>query len=659
MAHFSLSYCLLYGLSLFSGTVYSQQSFPWATPISRSGWTASANSFQPGFEPSKVFDGNASTFWHTANSPETAPLPHQLTIDLQKRWVVTGISYQPRSDSSQSGIIAKHNVAISDDGSSWRTVTEGFYLPDNTLKYSFFTASTARYIRLTALSEISGNQWASAAEVQIYTPSPAVAVADFVPVPPSQGKWGPTIQLPVVPAAAFITTDHNVVFWSAHRTDTFPGGTGGTYTATYTLSSGNIQTAQVTNIKHDMFCPGSSINDQGQVIVTGGNDEARSSVYSPATGAWTSLANMNRPRGYHSSATLADGKLFVIGGSWSGEVGNKHGEIYNPVANTWTKLDGCNVTRIQTGDPAGPYKSDNHAWLFAWKSNLIFNAGPSTRMTWFNVTGGGSWKEGGTRGTDTDSMSGIAAMYDAEKGLIVTAGGTTQYAGTPSTKNTHIIQLGNINEPATVTRVADMTYARTYHNSVILPNGKVLVIGGQSFARNFQDTNAILPTELFDPDTKTWSVVAPVSIPRTYHSVALLLPDATVISGGGGLCGKGCKENHPDAQIWTPPYLLKSDGSAAVRPRIVSVSTATLKPGATIQITTDSAATFSLIRYGSTTHTVNTDQRRIILKTTASGLTYTATLPSDPGILLSGPWMLFALNGNGVPSIAKMIRVTL
>ena len=50
--------------------------------------------------------------------------------------------------------------------------------------------------------------------------------------------------------------------------------------------------------------------------------------------------------------------------------------------------------------------------------------------------------------------------------------------------------------------------------------------------------------------------------PRNYHSVAVLLPDGTVFSGGGGLCGS-CATNHPDGQIFYPPYLFNADGSLA------------------------------------------------------------------------------------------------
>lgn len=66
------------------------------------------------------------------------------------------------------------------------------------------------------------------------------------------------------------------------------------------------------------------------------------------------------------------------------------------------------------------------------------------------------------------------------------------------------------------------------------------------------------------------------------------------------------------------------------------------------------------VRISSTTHTVNTDQRRIELKpTSAKGTTYTITIPSDAGVALPGAWMVFALTSAGVPSVAKVVKITL
>src|SRR5262249_62076535 len=81
--------------------------------------------------------------------------------------------------------------------------------------------------------------------------------------------------------------------------------------------------------------------------------------------------------------------------------------------------------------------------------------------------------------------------------------------------------------------------------------------------------------------------------------------------------------------------------------------------GSTVTVTTDSATpAFSLIRMSAVTHGVNNDQRRIPLTpATVNGTTYTLQLPSDKGALLPGNYMLFALDANGTPSVAKIMSI--
>lgn len=401
----------------------------------------------------------------------------------------------------------------------------------------------------------------------------------------------------------------------------------------------------------------------GQVIVTGGNDSNDTSIYTPSGQAWAAAAALVIPRGYHASVTIGDGRVFTIGGSWSGATGGKTGEIYSPTSKAWTLLPGADVRPMLTADAKGVYRADNHAWLFAYKANSVFQAGPSKAMNWYNVSGAeGSYTAAGVRAADGDAMCGTATMYDAVNGLILTAGGSPSYDDSYATTNAHIIRLGAVNARPTVTKVPNMAYARAFANAVVLPDGKVLVTGGQSYTVIFTDTNSSSPAELFDPATNKWTTMASIATPRTYHSIALLLPDATVVAGGGGLCGVDCLlQNHLDAQIFTPPYLFKSDGSLAARPVISAVSVTRVKPGASFQITTAAAAAaFSLVRYGTATHSVNTDQRRVPLTATSvSGTTYSFTLPSDPGVLVPGYWMVFALDSAGVPSVATTIQVLL
>ena len=142
-----------------------------------------------------------------------------------------------------------------------------------------------------------------------------------------------------------------------------------------------------------------------------------------------------------------------------------------------------------------------------------------------------------------------------------------------------------------------MAFARAFANGVALPNGKVFITGGQARPVPFSDATAVLTPELFDPATGKFTSLNPMAIPRTYHSWALLMPDATVYNGGGGLCGS-CTTNHFDAEVYSPSYLFNTDGSLATRPVITAISATSVTVGSQLTITTNSAvSSFALIRY--------------------------------------------------------------
>ena len=313
-----------------------------------------------------------------------------------------------------------------------------------------------------------------------------------------------------------------------------------------------------------------------------------------------------------------------------------------------------------TNDNQGIYRQDNHGWLFARSNGSVFQAGPAKNMNWYTTSNsGGGTSPAGTRASDADSMNGNAVMFDAIAGKILTVGGSPSYDGSTPTSNAHIITVGSSpgSQPS-VQRITNMAYARAFHNSVVLPTGQVIIIGGLSFARVFNDDTSVLYPELFDPVTSQFTKLAPMSVPRNYHSVALLLPDGTVFSSGGGLCGTGCAVNHFDAQILTPPYLLDSTGNPVTRPQISGSSpTSDVAVGTIFTVTTNGpVASFALIRFSSVTHSVNTDQRRVPLKPVAqNGNTYTLVTPNDPAVVVPGSWMLFAMDSNGIPSLARVM----
>jgi len=283
-------------------------------------------------------------------------------------------------------------------------------------------------------------------------------------------------------------------------------------------------------------------------------------------------------------------------------------------------------------------------------------------MNWIDTTGNGSITPAGNRGDDPHSINGIAVMY--EPGKILKTGGQPSYTNADATTNTYVIDitagLADPAAPVTVRKLPPMAYPRAYANGVVLPGGQVLVIGGETHGITFNDDTSVLVPELWDPRTERFAALAPMQTPRNYHSVALLLPDGRVFSGGGGLCDDGCGVNHPDGAVFSPPYLFAADGvTPASRPAFAADPGDTVPLGSALSVSTSGpVSSFELIRLSATTHTINTDQRRVPLTiASAAANTYSVTIPAEPGIVVPGYWMLFALDANGTPSVAKIIKL--
>ena len=140
-----------------------------STQLDRTGWAVSADSFQPTFEPSKVLDGDTQTLWHTQYDPMTTPLPHTLTVDVQKPQLLKGLKYMPRQN-GPNGYIGQYTVDLSKDGANWLpTAATGTWANDNTEKTASFDTTLARYVRLTAHTEAQGQgfQWTSCSEINL------------------------------------------------------------------------------------------------------------------------------------------------------------------------------------------------------------------------------------------------------------------------------------------------------------------------------------------------------------------------------------------------------------------------------------------------------------------------------------------------------------
>jgi galactose oxidase len=238
---------------------------------------------------------------------------------------------------------------------------------------------------------------------------------------------------------------------------------------------------------------------------------------------------------------------------------------------------------------------------------------------------------------------------------ILTAGGSENYDFGPASRRSYMIDI-SASQP-NVTRLPNMKWPRVFLSLVVLPNGCVVAVGGQMAVVLFSDEYGVPNAEMYCPSTNTWSVFSqPLSIPRTYHSVAILLKDGRILAGGGGLGATNTDYepwNHPNVEIITPPYLLDSNGSlVATRPTIVAAP-ASFVPNEQIAITMDTSNphTFAIIRLGSVTHATNLDQRRVPLTVAAQNdVVFTLQIPTNPIHVPPGLYWLFAMDSNGVPS---------
>nr|XP_018918274.1 PREDICTED: galactose oxidase-like [Bemisia tabaci] len=631
---------------------------PQGTLLNRNGWTVTCDSAHAGNECAKVLDGDRNTFWHSEYQPKSTPLPHTITIDMKAVQIVSGLAMLPRQDKNTNGLITGHTISVSEDGTNWQRVAFGTWAADSTEKVSEFEPVRARYIRLVHTTEPKNQALTSIAELNVYT------YPTYTPPDPSLGVWGPTIDTPVIPVAASILPNGNVLVWSSWGKDTFvKGPLTVTMTATYNPKDGTVSQRTVANTKHDMFCPGLSLDVNGRVIVTGGNNAPKTSIYDPASDAWIAAADMKIGRGYQSSCTCSSGRIFELGGSFTGNRKVlKNGEIYDTKTNTWTLLPGCPVKPMLTADKKGLFRSDNHALMYGWSNETVVQVGPSKAMNVYFVSGTGGQRSAGLRLDDGDAMCAASVMFDAVGGQILVAGGSPNYDDTPATTNGYVVTVGSPNTNFAVRKTGNkMAYPRIFSNSVVLPNAEVFINGGQAVGLPFREDGAQLTSEIYSPDDDLFRLAAFSIIPRVYHSLCLLMQDATVICGGGGLCGN-CKTNHFNLQIYTPSYLFNDDGSKAVRPVISSVSVTKIKPGGRLDFVTDSDVVYaSFVRLGSATHSTNTDQRLVELDLNEKDVdnSYYVVLPTDPGKLLPGYWWLFVLNEDGTPSIGTTIQVTL
>jgi hypothetical protein len=453
----------------------------------------------------------------------------------------------------------------------------------------------------------------------------------------STGQWSGPVGLPIVPIHMQLLPDWSVLAWGNQYA---PPRDGGAQARVWDPTLTQPVFHQVPNPVVDIYCSGHSFLADGRLLVTGGHFNAfvgsdAATVFDFRSRSWSVGPRMNAARWYPTNTTLANGEVLVLSGTIDSEFNvNTLPEVWNSVSG-WRPLTSAQLTQ-----PLYP-------WMHLAPNGKVFNSGPGQTTRYLDTSGTGSWTTVAfTNFGDRQQYAGTSVMYEPGKVLIL--GGSH-----PPTASAEVIDLNAAVPSWQYTN--PMGHARRYPNATILPDGKVLVTGGTS--SGIDDVlGAVFPAEMWDPATGAWTTLAAMSVRRMYHSTAVLLPDGRVLTAGGGGLSTSDDGNHYDAEYYSPPYLFRG-----ARPAVNSAP-ASAGYGQTFLVGTPNAASIAkvtLVGLSSTTHEFNMSQRFVALafSRTTDGTGLVVTEPSSPNLAPPGYYMLFILNGAGVPSVAKMIRV--
>jgi hypothetical protein len=410
----------------------------------------------------------------------------------------------------------------------------------------------------------------------------------------------------------------------------------------------------------DIFCAGQALlPDSGNVLLVGGDRIANGkrnyanndvNVFTPSDNALTKQSqSMAYQRWYATLVTTSSGEQAVIGGRidrlFEGNAQYPPTDAsYASTPEVYSATQGWRT--LTTAKSEWAYGSNVQSWSYprAWWSPqgkvIVFTV--KGEIFALDVAGTGSVaKVPGVMPTGAYMLP--AAMYQPGKILSVRAAAKAV-----------VVDINNATP--VVTPTASLSADRRFGNATVLADGKVWANGGSTTGNDL--AGARYDSETWDPTTGAWTLGASATKPRLYHSVSMLMPDGSVLTGGGGAPGPVVNMN---AEIYFPPYLYKTDGSGepAVRPTIATAPSAAAW-GQAVSVTMSEAAPvarMTLVRFGAVTHAFSNEQRFQDVGFTQNGQDLTVTMPASANYAPPGFYMLFALDAQGVPSQAKILRL--
>ncbi|MGQ0621998.1 MAG: PA14 domain-containing protein [Panacagrimonas sp.] len=413
------------------------------------------------------------------------------------------------------------------------------------------------------------------------------------------------------------------------------------------------QGAGVVIVGGDTWLPDDPANPEG----TGDDDNYgndATTVFSYADNSLTRTQNLQRKRYYATATTLLNGEIYIQGGRGRGgpSVNGLSRPEVRSVDGAYRELPGI-FTGIRDTTPRDPGYDYYYPRNFVAPDGRIFGFDIAGKMYYVDPSGDGTLTPAGVLPfpgrTFNEQDRPIGAGRDAtavmyQPGRILVFGG-----------NEPLTRIVDITSGAPViTPTNPISSARNSVFGTILPDGRVLATGGSAVYNELVGVNNA--AEIWDPVTERWTVGSSGAMPRLYHSTALLMPDATVLVGGGGAVGPVANLN---AEIYYPAYLFKASGGLANRPNITSAPS-TLRVGRSFSMDISHnrrIEKLTLVKTGAATHNFNMDQRFVSLTFLQNGGDLTVQMTSRASDTPPGYYMLFALDDLGVPSTARMVFI--
>ncbi|WP_090719870.1 galactose oxidase-like domain-containing protein [Nitrosomonas sp. Nm166] len=461
-----------------------------------------------------------------------------------------------------------------------------------------------------------------------------------------KGEFGPLHNWPIVPIHMALLPDGRV-FAFGTKMGKLKYTIWNPYIGIGTDAFETLPNITDTNI----FCSGQAfIPGTGQALLIGGtnlssgDDSDDVNIFDPATETLTpQTQSMAFTRWYATAVTLPNGEHVALGGRRT-ESSSGTSATYSSTPEV-RAADG-NWRTLSSAVSDSAYGASRNSWNYprAWVNpqGSVFILTYQGLMYKLDTSGTGTLSQY-TKKTSGSNSNLPSVMFAPGRIL--------------SLRNNRVATVVDINgtgEPV-LSSGGNLIKDRKYSNATVLADGRVWVNGGSSTGNDL--TGAALDSELWDPATRVWTTVASAATARLYHSASLLLPDGTVLTGGGGNPGPIRQLN---GEIYYPPYLFKADGTGELAPRPEVVDAPTNMIGWDQEFSveaTDPIAKVTLVRVGVVTHTFNNEQRFFDLPISQTDNIVSVRSPASANIAPPGFYLLFVWNASGTPSIAKFLHI--